>query len=255
MRGEKKDMFCHNCGAEVEDGALFCGECGARQSETHQDVAGQVPDPSGADQENGKNHKNMAVIVMAVIIVVLLAVIGFLAMRGKADRAVQTAADEQEKMEITSKSGEEESGEGLSEATADEETASDTAADNADNPTAGDAAADNAATIRIGGSDQMTDEEDKQEDSDYLLPDSDKRYLQESDLEGFGAEELKLARNELYARYGRRFKDEALQAYFEEKEWYEGIYDPEEFPEDLLSDIVKYNRDFIVEYEKKMGYR
>ena len=26
-------MYCPNCGKEVEDGALFCGECGAKIGE------------------------------------------------------------------------------------------------------------------------------------------------------------------------------------------------------------------------------
>lgn len=252
-------MFCHNCGAEVEEGALFCGECGMRLNEPRQNVNGQKPELSGTDQENRKSHKNMAVIVMAAIIVVLLAVIGFLAVRSKTDRPVQTAADGQDKEEIESEPREEQAGEGFSEAAADEEMAGDTATDHADiTMDHADTTTDHedtATAIRIGGMSQMAEPEEIQENQDYLLPDSDKRYLQESDLEGFGAEELKLARNELYARYGRRFNDEALQAYFDEKDWYEGIYSPEEFPEDLLSDIVKFNRDFIVEYEKKMGYR
>ena len=91
--------------------------------------------------------------------------------------------------------------------------------------------------------------------SEYILPGSDGRYLDETDLYGLSAEECRLARNELYARYGRKFDDEGLRAYFESKEWYSGMIDPSDFKEDMLNDYEIYNRDLIVEYEKKQGYR
>lgn len=49
---------------------------------------------------------------------------------------------------------------------------------------------------------------------DYILPDSDSRYLTDSDVRGLSANELMLARNEIYARHGRKFKDSELQNYF-----------------------------------------
>ncbi len=37
---------------------------------------------------------------------------------------------------------------------------------------------------------------------DYVLPDSSTRYLTKADLEGLTKEECRIARNEIYARYG-----------------------------------------------------
>lgn len=91
--------------------------------------------------------------------------------------------------------------------------------------------------------------------SQYILPDSDIRKLSMRDLRGFDANDCRLARNELYARHGRRFDDEELQAYFNSRTWYEGTIDPKDFSESRLSDIEAYNRDLIVEYETDMGYR
>jgi hypothetical protein len=98
-------------------------------------------------------------------------------------------------------------------------------------------------------------EPELEDNSDYVLPNSDSELISETDLEGFDAEQCKLARNEIYARHGRKFKDEELQAYFDSKDWYEGKIDPDDFQESSLSDIEIKNKDVIVKYEKEKGYR
>ena len=96
-------------------------------------------------------------------------------------------------------------------------------------------------------------ETDNAEDSnDYILPDSATRLYTKAELDKFSAEELKIARNEIYARYGRKFKDEKLQSYFDSKDWYVGVYTPEEFDKisnSILSDTEKTNADLIKEVE------
>lgn len=91
--------------------------------------------------------------------------------------------------------------------------------------------------------------------NEYILPDSDKRYLQMSDLEGFTAEQCRLARNELFARHGRLFSDESLQAYFNSKSWYVGTILPENFDDSVFNEYEIANRDLIVQFEKERGYR
>lgn len=88
---------------------------------------------------------------------------------------------------------------------------------------------------------------------EYLLPDSDSRYLTENDLDALNPDELRYARNEIYARRGRKFSDPELQAYFDEKNWYNGTIDPKNFDEKNLNEYESYNRDFIVKYEKDHG--
>ncbi|MBR4671375.1 MAG: YARHG domain-containing protein [Butyrivibrio sp.] len=102
----------------------------------------------------------------------------------------------------------------------------------------------------------ISDSEAKGEgNADYLLPNSDKELISEDDLEGFDAEKCKLARNEIYARHGRKFKDEELQSYFDAKEWYEGTIDPDDFNEESLSETEIKNKDTIVKYEEEKGFR
>lgn len=98
-------------------------------------------------------------------------------------------------------------------------------------------------------------EEENLENNDDIFPLSSSSYLEESDLEGLSKEECRIARNEIYARHGRMFTDEALQSYFDSKDWYDGYIEPEDFDESVLNEYETSNRDLIVEYETEMGYR
>ena len=64
--------------------------------------------------------------------------------------------------------------------------------------------------------------------------------------------ELRLARNEIYARHGRRFLDSDLQKYFNHQKWYNGYIEPEDFiDENEMTKLEIKNAKFILEYEKK----
>lgn len=72
-------------------------------------------------------------------------------------------------------------------------------------------------------------EEEASPAADYILQDSDSKYLTAAELQGLTDWELTLARNEIYARHGRKFKDEKIAEYFSGKSWYTPLYSPEEF--------------------------
>lgn len=98
----------------------------------------------------------------------------------------------------------------------------------------------------------------EQENSDYILPMSSEREITEEDLADIkdDAWMLKLARNEIYARHGRMFKDESIQEYFDSKDWYEPKYTAEEFEsehKDLISKLETKNATFIQKYEDKLN--
>lgn len=84
---------------------------------------------------------------------------------------------------------------------------------------------------------------------DYILPDSAIRLLTYDDLSGLSVDELRIARNEIYARHGRMFSDADLQAYFDGKRWYFGSIAPNDFLESTLSEIEKDNVTLIQEAE------
>lgn len=65
-----------------------------------------------------------------------------------------------------------------------------------------------------------SEENSKPAPPDYLLPASDKRVLSEGDIATLTKGQLRIARNEIYARHGYVFKSPDLQNYFSSKSWY-----------------------------------
>ncbi|MBE5922971.1 MAG: YARHG domain-containing protein [Lachnospiraceae bacterium] len=76
---------------------------------------------------------------------------------------------------------------------------------------------------------------------DYIIPDSDTRKLTSSDISELSLQELNYAKNEIYARHGRKFDSAELRAYFESKSWYKGTIDPSDFSDNMLSGIERDN--------------
>ena len=117
----------------------------------------------------------------------------------------------------------------------------------------------------VGDSEELEDYDDADEDIEdddtavdddtYIFPNSDTEYLTKSDLSGMSKSEINLAKNELYARHGRKFKSKELQEYFESKDWYVPKYSPKQW--DKKGDTFffnKYeikNRDLLKKYENK----
>ena len=99
-------------------------------------------------------------------------------------------------------------------------------------------------------------------DVDNIIPDSSYRALTNADLEGLSLAKLRIARNEIFARHGRLFKDNLLNQWFYSKGWYLQIqpkYSPSEF--DRLSpypistlennniDLIIAREEYIMNYE------
>jgi hypothetical protein len=77
----------------------------------------------------------------------------------------------------------------------------------------------------------------------------EKRALSDEMLKGLSLHELRLLRNEIYARRGRQFRTEWLAQYFWSQPWYEAREDNSE-PE--LSEVEKQNIETIVAYERRV---
>lgn len=76
---------------------------------------------------------------------------------------------------------------------------------------------------------------------DYILPDSDTVKLTKKDIEDLTLQELNYAKNEIYARHGRKFDSQELRDYFGSKDWYRGTIDPADFTDDMLSQVERDN--------------
>ena len=68
-------------------------------------------------------------------------------------------------------------------------------------------------------------------------------------LHGLSLNELRLLRNEIYARHGRQFQAEWLQQYFWQQPWYQADGN---FKDEQLSGADKQNVETIVAYEQKI---
>lgn len=85
-------------------------------------------------------------------------------------------------------------------------------------------------------------------EKEFLLPESNSRILKARELSGLTKAELRIARNEIYARYGWQFESEELAEYFEGKAWYVA---GENVDDTVLSDVERANIDLIAELEQK----
>lgn len=88
------------------------------------------------------------------------------------------------------------------------------------------------------------------DESEYEYEYLREREMTYDDVKDKSAEELRLMRNYIFARRGYIFESEDLKEYFERFSWYVPLY-YDVTPR--LSDIEKYNVNFIKEYETDFG--
>lgn len=89
--------------------------------------------------------------------------------------------------------------------------------------------------------------------NDYVLADSATRGYSRSELEKLSNHDLFIARNEIYARHGRKFKSSELQQYFGSKSWYTPTIESDDFADSMLSDIELANARLMLEIETARG--
>jgi len=100
---------------------------------------------------------------------------------------------------------------------------------------------------------QLIDALQKQQRRVALMPGDmelfENKLISEAMLHGLSLHELRLLRNEIYARHGRGFKTLWLQQYFGNQLWYEIN---EDFKDESLTGADKTNVETIVAYENKL---
>ena len=77
--------------------------------------------------------------------------------------------------------------------------------------------------------------------------------LTNEDFMGLSQEELRIARNEIYAAYGRIFTSQDLIDYFNSKPWYQGTTPADQFDDSVLTQVQKDNIEMIQLYEDLAG--
>ena len=77
-------------------------------------------------------------------------------------------------------------------------------------------------------------------------PQASERFLSSGDVVNLNKYELKIMRNEIFARHGYIFKTPDMRSYFSQQTWYHGQYDN---VNSMLSDIEKRNIELMKKYE------
>ncbi len=88
---------------------------------------------------------------------------------------------------------------------------------------------------------------------DFLVPDSQSRYLTEEDLAGMNAQVACYAKNEIYARHGRTFASQELQEYFEDQSWYYGYISPSSFSDAVFNGYETANIQLLTDWEYSLA--
>jgi hypothetical protein len=253
-------MFCTNCGERIPDESEFCPHCGAKVTHPSAEapdetrvmrpgsqhpvpappqqpyLGGQDPDvtvmrkamPQQAPAAPAKPPSQHRSLVVGILIGVVCGIAALLALMFALRLGPFDATEAQ-----------------------DEET---TAATTAVTDEAGqDDEADDAAATTEPATTEEADDAEATDSEDYVLPDSSTRLYSADELEGYTDWELYIARNEIYARHGRRFKNGDLQAYFDSKSWYSGTIDAEDFSDDMLSETERQNVLTIRSVEESRG--
>lgn len=73
------------------------------------------------------------------------------------------------------------------------------------------------------------------------MANSDSAYLSVDELLKMDDRELRLARNEIFARHGRRFDTDWIREYFETQSWYQGTIAPDDFDVSVMNEYEREN--------------
>lgn len=222
-------MFCKKCGNELKEGAKYCPRCGAKiVINTGSDIDKKMS--VNEDRKQNKDNKKVFLVIGCIAVVMLgIVVIGYKQLNHN---------EESETPEINNQV--------YSTETKREETISQESETTEVFQT-------ESETVEAFQTESETEiaEEESEATEKYILSDSDSRYLTDSDVRNLTAHELMLARNEIYARHGRKFKDSEIQAYFNSQSWYKGTVEPDDFSTDVFNKYEKENLEFIQEYENR----
>ncbi len=245
-------MFCKMCGAKVPDGGQFCPVCGApvptanagpqppenpeRRVEKH---SRQEEKPR--QEKPSKSQRRSLGWLIALLSVVL--VLGAASLAGSLVLYLQGEDGGRSSVTVPASELDREAYRqqlGLEESTQAEASAESLEPGSFAVPDPSLATSSAAATTAAAA-------------GEYIFPDSNTRYLTRAEVEVLDDQQLRLARNEIFARLGRTFADQELQAYFDSKSWYVGRYTPEEFDamgDSVLNQYEMANSQLITEVEE-----
>ncbi len=273
----EEDVFCVNCGHRLDEGMSQGGyDRGSAPDYPPEEDWGR---DDWEDEEERRGLPRAAVVALVIVLVLVIAAggaAGYVLLRGNpfsssVQAAAETSADSLEGEVVLDRTGEEETQEQEMEMTEESATAAESAEETAEPEST--TAAESAViletstrepkvttapetttavptTAASGGTAGTTSDK-----LVYFIEHCDTEYFTSDYFSGFDADMCRYARNGIYARSGRRFDDDTLQAYFNQFSWYSGTISPSAFNDSSLNKYQTQNRDVIVAYEESKGYR
>ena len=217
-------MYCSNCGKPVPKGVYTCPECGHDLL----DEAEKLNEASGEIHVNHEPPRYPIAPIITVCAVLITALVCFWLIRINPIR-VKTAPDSASTASHTEKS------DGSADLTSVHESETDIRVPETILP-----AAEPTPTPVVTPAPYAASRH------------SEPVRLTREDLEGMSAEELRIARNEIFAVHGLIFEAEDLNAYFSAQPWYKGTVTDSDSID--LSEIEYANLETILAYEAEMGY-
>jgi len=282
-------MFCTECGAELPEGLSFCTVCGAPIAPeegdpaaavtTPQDMGAQTPGFTGADttpgyqayqqmpmqqqpqtwnpndgtygvygtngQNQGGNNRKMTTTIGVLVgaIVAVLVIVGFLVFMNMGGSTTTTASSANQSASAQASTSKSSTG----VTTTSSKTAATTSSTTSTKSSTTNTSNNNTSSLPSSNPYRSIT-------SDYVFPDSSSSYLSDSQVRSLSQAQAKIARNEIYARHHRLFKDDDLQAYFNSKSWYSGSISADSFSESVFSDTERENINKIKAYESSQGW-
>ena len=219
--------ICRELGETAESGDVEAGVAGAncRVAMTDVDDMSVVCEELEKYSVKKQVNKKQIALLVSVGALILLAVVGVLVLgqSGKKEEENRPALEkEDENVAVDNESDAEEVGK--------EETDADEG---------------------VTPEENQSSEETTASDAEYILPKSDKEKLTRADLEGLTKEQLRLARNEIYARHGMIFGVDDLDKYFATKSWYKPTISFNDFYDTVEMSLVEEENVILIQQVEK----
>lgn len=228
--------YCNECGKPLKDDAQFCMHCGTPVHVAPQQDTKQIPDADpihdvGGNQtvDNKPRQKDYLVPTWLLGVFAFLAVVALIVFVLYLTKPFSSSASSELAVATTAAESEAASTEAATAGAASPEVATPEAATS-------EPAATTSASSYVNGIGN--------ESTEYILPDSQTRVYSTSELSVLTTAQLELARNEIFARYGREFKTDYIRAHFMSKPWYTVRYSAEAFDaiqNDVFNSVEKQN--------------
>lgn len=232
-------MICKRCNHINDDGAKFCIKCGAPMDENYsQSQSINYNQPNYNDYRYPNNNQTDWAQVIKIIIGTLV-VVAVIVLLGKQFMGNDNSDVETQSEQAASSSNQQ---------SQDSSQSTDPAYNEYNNYTS-----KNEYNSYTNNNYTRNNSSSSNKTGGYIISYSSDVLLTLSDIQGLSKQQLRYARNEIYARHGRKFQSQDLRNYFNSKSWYQGVIEPSNFNDKtMLTNIEIKNIQFLKSVEDSM---